>query len=91
MGSVIVSSCRYCKFVSCVHHVGVLNARFCMTCCILMPVKDARGDHMEEEYFRAGLMAALKVAMSVSFCLPHPIVVNAFMSCRSLCSCTEML
>ena len=29
--------------------------------------------------------------MSVSFCLPHPVVVSAFMICRGLCACTEML
>ena len=29
--------------------------------------------------------------MSVSFCLPHPVAVNAFMICRGLCACTEML
>ena len=29
--------------------------------------------------------------MSVSFCLPHPAAVSAFMICRSLCACTEML
>ena len=28
--------------------------------------------------------------MSVSFCLPHPIAVSAFMICRALCACTEM-
>ena len=32
MGSVSVSSCRCCIFVSCVHPVAVLNAAFCMTC-----------------------------------------------------------
>ena len=31
MGSVSVSSCRYCMFVSCVHPVAVLYAAFCMT------------------------------------------------------------
>ena len=31
MGSVSVSSCRCCMFVSCVHTVSVLNAAFCMT------------------------------------------------------------
>ena len=40
-------SCRCCMFVSCVHPVAVLNAAFCMTCSLLMLVKDARGDHME--------------------------------------------
>ena len=31
MGSVSVSSCRCCMFVSCMHPVAVLNAAFCMT------------------------------------------------------------
>ena len=45
MGIMSVSSCRCCMFVSCVHHVVVLNAVFYMTCSLLRPVKDARGDH----------------------------------------------
>ena len=36
MGSVSVSSCRCCMFVSCVHPVAVLNAAFCMTCSLLI-------------------------------------------------------
>ena len=59
MGSVSVSSCRRCMFVSCVHPVAVLNAAFCMTCSLLMLAEDARGDHMEEAYSRAGLITAL--------------------------------
>ena len=43
----------------CVHPVAVLNAARCMTCSLLMLVEDERGDHMEEEYSRAGLMTAL--------------------------------
>ena len=58
-GSVSVSSCRCCMFVSCVHPVAVLNAAFCMTCSLLMLVEDAIGDHTEEEYSRAGLITAL--------------------------------
>ena len=50
MGSVSVSSCRCCMFVSCVHPVAVLNAAFCMTCSLLMLVEDAIGDHTEECY-----------------------------------------
>ena len=38
MGSVSVSSCRCCMFVSCVYHVAVLNVAFCMTCSLLMLV-----------------------------------------------------
>ena len=59
MGSVSVSSCRCCMFVSCVHTGAVLNAAFCMTQLVLILVEDARGDHQEEAYPRAGLMTAL--------------------------------
>ena len=59
MGSMSVSSCRCCMFVSSVHPVAVLNAAFYMTCSLLMLVRGARGDHMEEAYSRAGLMTAL--------------------------------
>ena len=52
MGSVIVSSCRCCMFVSCVHPVAVLNASFGMTCSLL-------GAHMEEAYSRSDLITAL--------------------------------
>ena len=58
-GSVSVLSCRCCMFVSSVHPVAVLNAAFCMTCSLLMLVKDAIGDHTEEAYSRAGLITAL--------------------------------
>ena len=59
MRSVSVSSCRCCKFVSCVHPVAGLNAAFCMTCSLLMLVVDAIGDHTEEAYSRSGLITAL--------------------------------
>ena len=57
--NVNVSSCRCCMFVSCVHLVAVLNAAFCMTYSLLMPVEDAICDHTEETYSRAGLITAL--------------------------------
>ena len=60
-----VSPCRCCMSVSCVHPVAVLNDAFCITCSLLMLVEDARGDHMEEVYSRAGLMTAHHVAVSV--------------------------
>ena len=34
---------------------------------------------------------AAVVKNSVSFCLPHPVAVSAFLICRGLCACTEML
>ena len=37
-------------------------------------------------------MTAFYVAMSVSFCLPHPVVVSAIIICSGLsAACTEML
>ena len=79
-------------FGSCVKPVAVLNAvAFCMTCRLFMLVDDARSDHMEEAYSSAGLITTLWVAMSVSFCLPHPVEVSVFMICRGLCACIEML
>ena len=36
-------------------------------------------------------MTALKVAMTVSLCLPRPVAVSNFVICRGLCACTEML
>ena len=59
MGSVSISSCRCCMFLSCVHPMAVLNAAFCMTCSLLMLVGDARGHHIEEAYYRASLITAL--------------------------------
>ena len=59
MGSVSVSSCMCCMFVSCVHPVAVLNAKLCMTFSLTMLVEVARGDHMEEAYSRAGIITAL--------------------------------
>ena len=44
--------------VSCVHHAEFLNAAFRMNCSLLIREEDARGDHMKEAYYRAGLMAA---------------------------------
>ena len=59
MGSMRVSSCIYCMFVSCVYPAAAFNVVFCMTCSFLMLVGDARGDHMEEAYSRECLMTAL--------------------------------
>ena len=50
MGSMRVSSCRCCVFVSVVHPVAILSAVFCVICSLLMFVSDASGDHMVETY-----------------------------------------
>ena len=44
MGSMCVSSCRCCLFVSVVHPVAILSAVFCVICSLLMFVSDAIGD-----------------------------------------------
>ena len=51
MGSMSVSSCRCCMFVSCVHHVAVLNAAFCMTSVIYA----SRGCELESTSWRYDL------------------------------------
>ena len=56
MGSMSVSSCICCMFVS---SVAVFNAAFYMTCSLLMLVENARGNYTEEAYSRADLMTAL--------------------------------
>ena len=71
--------------------MAVLNTEFFMTCSLLMLVENTRGDHFEEAYIRAGLMTALLVAMTASFCLPHSVTVSAFIICSGVCVCTEML
>ena len=75
MGSMSVSSCRCCMFMSCMHPVAVLNAALCMTCSLLMLAEEARGTHMKDAYSRAGLITSVYVVMSVSFCLPHHVAV----------------
>ena len=50
MGSVCVSSCRCCVFVSVVHPVAILSAMFCVICSLLMFVSDVSGNHMVETY-----------------------------------------
>ena len=45
MGSMCVSSCRCCVFVSVVHPITILSAVFCIIYSLLMFVSDAIGDH----------------------------------------------
>ena len=48
-GSISVSSCKCCMFVSCVLPVAMHSAVFCSVCSFCMFV-DAMGDHMVEAY-----------------------------------------
>ena len=76
MGSVSVSSCICCMFVSCVHPVVVLNAAFCMTCSLLMLVDDAIGDH------RRGILQSRSHNCFIGSHESPPAAVSAFMICR---------
>ena len=77
MGSMSVSSWRCCMFVLCASCGS-------SQCCVLH----------DSQYVNAGRgcnRRPYRRVMSVSFCLPHPVAVSAFMICRGLCACTEML
>ena len=51
-------------------------------CCILHDL----------QFINAGRGCKRRPAMSVSFCLPHPVAVRAFIIiCSGSCACTEML
>ena len=86
----LVYECMQMLYV-CVLCASCGSSQCCMTCSLLMLVEDARGDPMEEEYFRAGLTTVLYVARGFSFCLLHPDAMRAFIICSALCVCTEML
>ena len=90
----VVSSCRYCMLVSCVHPVAILSEVFCIICSLSMLVSDALGDHMVEAYSSTGLVMALYVARMVSLCFHHfvevrtlsmLIVFRALVAVKSMC------
>ena len=81
MGSMCVSSCRCCVFVSVVHPVAILSAVFCVICSLLMFVSNAIGDHIVEMYSGMGLGMALCVSRIVSFCFPHVVDVSDLSIC----------
>ena len=78
MGSILVSVCRWCAFVSSVHPVIVRSAEFCIVCSLFMLVFDMMGDQIELAYSRMGLIIVLYVMLSVSLVFPQCVVVSAF-------------
>ena len=81
MGSMLVSSCRCCMGVSCVHPVAILKALFCMSCSLSVFVGEIVGDQIVDAYSRMGRVMALYVCSSVSLCWPH---LDAVMACMML-------
>ena len=67
--------------VSVVHTVAILSAVFCVICSLLKFVSDASGDQMVETYSSMGLVMALYVEMTVSFCFHHVVNVSALSIC----------
>ena len=63
----------------CVNVCGVVCVVVC--CLLCCSVLGASGDHMVETYSSRGLVMALYVAMSVSFCFPHVVDVSAWSIC----------
>ena len=90
MGSVCVSSCICCVFVSVVHPVAIPSAVFCVICSLLMFVSDAIRDHMVETYSSMGLVMDLYVARIVSFCFPQVIDVSfEYLYCLACFCCCD--
>ena len=84
--------------VSSVHPVAILSAVFCIVCSLVVCLLDSVGDHVVLAYSRTGLVMALYVFISVSFCFPHDVDVSAFMAfideaafCVVLVMCFEKL
>ena len=72
----------------CVHPVAVLK------CCILHDlqfVNASRG--CKRRLYGRGILQSRShdCCIGASFCLPHHVRVSAFMICRGLCACAEML
>ena len=66
IGSIFVSVCRWCVFVSSVHPVIFRSAEFYIVCNLFMFVFDMMGDQILLAYFRMGLVIVLYVRLSVS-------------------------
>ena len=68
--------------VSYVNHVAVHKAAFSITYSLLILVEDARGILQ---------IRPQDCLVGTHKCLPLPVAVGAFIICRGLCACTEML
>ena len=64
-------------------------------CCILHDLLFVNAGYKRRPYGRGIPQSryddCLIVAMSFSYCIPHPVAVSAFIICSGLCACTEML
>ena len=56
--------------------MAIRRAVFCMICNLFVFVSDIIGDHIVDAYSSTGLVMVLYVFISVSFVLPHFVVVR---------------
>lgn len=77
MGSTLVSVCRCCMLVSCVHPVAVRSAEFWTVWSLLWFVSAMMGDQIVLAYSIRGSVVALYVVTIVSFDFPQCVVVSA--------------
>ena len=87
MGSMCVSSCRYCASVSAMHPTATLSAVSCVICSLLTSMSDAIGEHMVKTHPSMGLAMALHAARIVSPCFPHVVDVRALSIYCLACLC----
>ena len=66
-------------------------------CCVLHDLQFINaGRGCNRQPYRRGILQSRSHNCFIAsheclFCLPHPVAVSAFMICRGLCACTEML
>lgn len=77
MGSICVSVCRCCVFVSCVHPVMILLAVLSIVCSLFRFVVDIMGDVIVLAYSSLGLIIVLYVVVKVSLFFPQCVPVSA--------------
>ena len=70
MGSIFVSVCRWCVFVSSVHPVIARSAEFCIVCNLFLFVFDMMGDQIVLAYSKMGLIIGFVCYVERFFGLP---------------------
>ena len=78
IGSMLVSSCRCCVFVSRVHPVVIRSAVFCTVCSLFVLVSDRIGDQIVLPYSSVVLVMAVYVLSTVFLYFPQCVMVSAF-------------
>ena len=87
MGSMLVSSCRCCVRMFCVHPVVMRSAVFCTVCNLFVFVSDIVDDQIVLPNSSSVIqMMVVYVLSSVSLDFPQCVVVRAFSICVVFCA-----